>query len=175
MLWLLASDHKDGVIDAETAKLAFRLRMSPKEVDAALSPLIEKGFFVVEQGASNALADSERGAIPETEREAEGETEKRTTSSGKPDMVSLRAKASEVLEFLNIKAGRQYQPVDANLELIVARLRDGATETQLRQVVAKKCREWGSDEKMAEYLRPATLFNRTKFAQYQGELGVSGE
>jgi hypothetical protein len=30
------------------------------------------------------------------------------------------------------------------------------------------------DEKMNEYLRPATLFNRTKFAQYQGELVTTG-
>jgi len=33
-----------------------------------------------------------------------------------------------------------------------------------------KCREWGADEKMEEYLRPATLFNATKFAQYRGKL-----
>jgi hypothetical protein len=41
-------------------------------------------------------------------------------------------------------------------------------------VIAKKCREWLHDEHMNEYLRPATLFNRTKFAQYQGELVPPG-
>ena len=98
----------------------------------------------------------------------EGEDEI-TTLSGKPD-ASPRMKARQVLDFLNAKAGKAYQPVPANLELILARMKDGATDAQLRQVVAKKCREWGGDEKMAEYLRPATLFNRTKFAQYVGEL-----
>lgn len=99
-----------------------------------------------------------------------GVVDEKTTLSGKPD-VSPRESARQILAFLNAKTGRNYQPVDANLEVIEARLKDGATEIQCRQVIAKKFREWGADEKMAEYLRPATLFNRTKFAQYQGELG----
>jgi uncharacterized phage protein (TIGR02220 family) len=94
--------------------------------------------------------------------------------SGKPDVAPLRERAKSLLEFLNAKANRAYQPVEANLELIVARLKEGATDGQIRQVVAKKCREWGGDDKMAEYLRPATLFNRTKFAQYVGELVDAG-
>jgi uncharacterized phage protein (TIGR02220 family) len=89
------------------------------------------------------------------------------TMSGKPD---LKTPATEVLNFLNQKTGRNYQPVPANLEMIVARIKDGATVDELRMVVAKKCREWAADEKMNEYLRPKTLFNRTNFANYQGEL-----
>lgn len=96
--------------------------------------------------------------------------------SGKPDPLppsrNLRTDAREILVFLNDKAGRAYQAVDANLDFVVARLREGATAAQCRQVIAKKVREWGGDEKMAEYLRPATLFNKTKFAQYVGELIV---
>jgi uncharacterized phage protein (TIGR02220 family) len=87
---------------------------------------------------------------------------------GKPDVL-----ASGILDFLNEKTGRSYKPVKANLNLITARLREGATEDDLRAVIAKKCREWLGDEKMADYLRPATLFNATKFAQYQGELGTA--
>jgi uncharacterized phage protein (TIGR02220 family) len=90
-----------------------------------------------------------------------------TALSGKPDV------AKSILNFLNEKTGRRYRPVEANLKLIVARLQGGATEQTLRQVIAKKCREWAADEKMALYLRPATLFNATKFAQYEGELGAS--
>jgi len=96
--------------------------------------------------------------------------------SGKPDANPLNGKAHyqqkaiEILAFLNDKTGRHYEPCSANLDFIVARLRDGVSLEDLRAVVAKKCREWIGDEKMAQYLRPATLFNRTKFAQYQGEL-----
>jgi uncharacterized phage protein (TIGR02220 family) len=98
--------------------------------------------------------------IPKTEQNTVGQ---------RPDLKPL---ALEVLDFLNSKTGRNYEAVPANLELISARLRDGASVDDLRAVVAKKTREWAGDEKMAQYLRPATLFNRTKFAQYKGELGV---
>lgn len=78
--------------------------------------------------------------------------------------------ARRVLAFLNEKAGRRYRENRVNLDFIKARLKDGATVTECRQVIVKKCREWKGDAKMELYLRPATLFNRTKFAQYQGEL-----
>lgn len=91
----------------------------------------------------------------------------------KPDALrQLRKEAVAIIRFLNEKTGRNYQPVAANIEIVVARLKEGATPEQCRQVIAKKAREWKGDEKMDLYLRPATLFNRTKFAQYQGELGA---
>ena len=124
-------------------------------------------------------------ATPETETETETELTANAVMSGNPsdypDPPPLDAdkpkngnhynpQAREVLDFLNAKTGRHYQPVDANLKLIVARLKEGASVADCRAVVAKKCREWSTDEKMSDYLRPATLFNATKFAQYRGEL-----
>lgn len=87
-----------------------------------------------------------------------------------PEKKKLSEACAEVLTFLNEKTGRRYRPVKANIEMIAARLKEGATVDECRQVIAKKCREWRSDEKMEAYLRPKTLFNRTNFAQYQGEL-----
>lgn len=81
-----------------------------------------------------------------------------------------RSAARELLEFLNDKTGRSYEPVEANLGPIVARLKEGTTPDDVRSVIAKKCREWGTDERMAQYLRPKTLFNATNFANYKGEL-----
>lgn len=116
----------------------------------------------------------------EQEQEQE-QKQKKDFLSGKPDIdlliinesnknESIKTKAIRVLEFLNQKTGRVYRPVDANLKLITARLHSGATVMDCRQVIAKKTREWKGDPKMAEYLRPATLFNATKFEQYLGEL-----
>lgn len=79
--------------------------------------------------------------------------------------------ARDLLEFLNEKTGRRYQPVEANLKLVRARLKE-YDERTVRQVIANRCREWQHDDKMAEYLRPATLFNATKFSQYAGLLGA---
>lgn len=101
------------------------------------------------------------------------EDEKATPLSGKPDVLRLngyRREATEVLNFLNVKTGSHYQAVDSNLKLIAARIKEGASVEDCRAVVAMKVREWGSDEKMAEYLRPKTLFNSTNFAQYRGKL-----
>lgn len=100
-------------------------------------------------------------------------TIKSNTLSGKPDesSVSHKSEAVEILEFLNTKTGRGYRPVKANIEMIIARLKEGATVADCRQVIAKKTREWGTDEKMEQYLRPKTIFNRTNFANYVGELG----
>lgn len=96
-----------------------------------------------------------------------------TTLSGLPDdNAVLKAQAIEVLDYLNHNTKRSYRPVDANIKLIMARLKSGATPKQCREVIFNKCGEWADDEKMAEYLRPATLFNATKFEQYIGELNA---
>lgn len=81
-----------------------------------------------------------------------------------------KARAEEILDFLNLKTGRNYRPVHTNLKFIKARLDSGVTPEDLKAVIAKKCRDWTGDEKMSAYLRPATLFNQEKFEQYLGEL-----
>lgn len=78
--------------------------------------------------------------------------------------------AIQVLEFLNQKTGKHYRPLKANLDLIAARLAEGAQVSDCRAVIARQSRKWmGTDSEI--YLRPATLFNATKFAQYTGEIG----
>ena len=43
---------------------------------------------------------------------------------------------------------------------------------QLRAVVARKVAEWRDDPKMQKFLRPETLFNKTKCEQYVGDLAA---
>lgn len=103
--------------------------------------------------------------------------EERTLSGSEPDVSPLvrdsingsRAEAREILAFLNEKTGKHFRAVDANLQLIVARLKE-STPDDVRSVIAMKCREWLADEKMNHCLRPKTLFNATNFANYEGEL-----
>ena len=72
LMWLLASESKDGSFDASSEELAFRLRLSLGEVEAGLKPLINSGFFV---DASTMLAPCLHVAIPEREAEVETETD----------------------------------------------------------------------------------------------------
>lgn len=85
LLWLLASEAKDGTFDASVDELMFRLRLTQKEIEQGIKPLIDKGFFII---ASGLLADCLQSAIPETERETEkeakAETEKKLRASRLP-------------------------------------------------------------------------------------------
>lgn len=83
LLWLLASESKDGTFNAEIDELVFRLRILPPDVEKGLKPLIDKGFFIV---ASGLLAECLRPAIPETERE--GEAEAKIETEGKKKRTS---------------------------------------------------------------------------------------
>lgn len=77
MLWLIASENSDGVIDAEPNKLAFRLRMSEPDLLDALKPLIDGGFFSCD---SAPLADCKHDSIPEKEDIEKRDIEKRENS-----------------------------------------------------------------------------------------------
>lgn len=113
-----------------------------------------------------------------TDTDTDSDTKKTLTtlsSSEKPNIDDgtekrdFKLEAKDILEFLNLKTGRHYRMVVVNLGLIEARLKV-ATKKQCRQIIALKAREWREDPKMNKFLRPATLFNKTKFEQYIGEL-----
>lgn len=104
--------------------------------------------------------------------------------SGKPDVVQPlepkpngkerpRDVAKRVLDRLNTNVGRNYAPVDANLQLIEARLHEGYTERELCAMTYVMAKKWKGDEKMDDYLRPKTLFNKTNCAQYRALLPTS--
>lgn len=76
-----------------------------------------------------------------------------------------------LLGYLNAKTRRNYRPVNSNLKLLLARLKEGATVDEVMAVIDAKYLAWSEDPVMNQYLRPATLFNATKFNQYVGELG----
>jgi hypothetical protein len=91
MLWLLASESKDGVFDGSLDELVFRLHITPKEYQDGVKPLIDNDFFILVSGV---LAERKQVAIPETETETETETEgereteKKATSVAPPEGVS---------------------------------------------------------------------------------------
>lgn len=76
-LWLLASEYTDGKIEAPVEKIAFRVRLTVKELESALQPLISSTFFTIYQDASNPLADCKQDAVLEKRREENINKEKR--------------------------------------------------------------------------------------------------
>ena len=167
LIWLFASQC-DGRVPDDPPFLMKKLGLSTKP---DIKYLISHGFLLYDGDASNMLALDASNLRLETETETETES----TLSGKPDVHPLngkKAQAVEVLDFLNSETGKAYRPVEANLQVIAARLREGYTVADMRKVIVRKCSQWRGDEKMEMYLRPATLFNKTKLAQYSGELVV---
>jgi uncharacterized phage protein (TIGR02220 family) len=133
----------------------------------ALGAIRQSNFKSNAEGNANGNAITDAQSLPESShREEKRREENISTLSSKPDLVS-------VLQYLNEKSNRDFQPVQANLKLIYARLKEGATVEKCKQVIDAKVLEWAKDKKMSEYLRPATLFNATNFAQYAGQLSTS--
>lgn len=118
-----------------------------------------------------ASAPEVRGARIEVSR---NEVARNTPLSGLSPTGRVK-EAVEIITWLNAKTGRQFEAhtpsgrPTTNLEFVLARLKDGREAWQIKAVVSRKVREWAGTEQ-AKYLRPATLFNKTKFEQYIGEL-----
>ena len=85
------------------------------------------------------------------------------TLSGKPDHS---AQIREIVEYLNSVLGTNYKPTTKKTtSLIKARFNEGFTVDDFKSVIDTKSSDWRNDAKMAEYLRPETLFG-TKFESY---------
>ena len=74
----------------------------------------------------------------------------------------------EIVSYLNEKAGTKYRAkTEATRRHIVARLNDGFSVDDFKEVIDKKCAGWiGTDYQ--KYLRPETLFG-SKFESYLNE------
>lgn len=193
-LWMLAD--RDGRLEDRPKRIKGELMpFDSQDAEPLLAELEDRGFLERYQNEDGSFIQiskfsahqtphySEKQSVIKPPRLQENDGLKggaQPPDSLIPDSLNplesnVGQEARRILAFLNEKAGRRYQETKANLDFIKARLKDGATVVELRQVVVKKCREWKGDPKMELYLRPATLFNATKFSQYQGELVAAPE
>ena len=101
--------------------------------------------------------------VPVIQSESESESESEYIGAPAPATASS---ASEIIGYLNEKAGTRYKPSSAATKRrIEARMKENFTVDDFKTVIDKKCAEWINDPKMREYLRPETLFG-TKFESY---------
>ena len=132
MLWLLASESKDGSFDGSLDELVFRLHITEKEYKEGIKPLIDKGFFLSD---SEALAESKQDAIPETETERE--TKKETKVAGAivlPDWMPLETWQA----FLAMRKRIKKSPTDYAMKLLVDKLAKFKANGQNIQAVLEK-------------------------------------
>jgi uncharacterized phage protein (TIGR02220 family) len=74
--------------------------------------------------------------------------------------------AIKVIEYLNAHAETTFSTkIGSNIDLICARLKEGYTLNDFKVVIDKKVKDWkGTD--WAKFLRPNTLFAKTKIENY---------
>lgn len=90
------------------------------------------------------------------------------TDNPTPPVVACK----EIIGYLNNKLGTNYKDTTvATRRLVNARMNEGYTVDDFKQVIDKKYKEWGNDEDMSAYLRPNTLFSN-KFESYLNQLVV---
>jgi len=163
LMWLLASESKDGTFDGSLDELVFRLHITPKDYQDGVKPLIDKGFFVI---ASGVLAECVQVAIPELETEREKETEKRqrATIVATPDGVSQ----SVWHEFVNHRKSKKAQVTQLVIDGIQKEADKAgfSLEDALKEVVV---RNWQGFK--AEWVLPKPTFGdmaRVSVAPVQG-------
>lgn len=81
----------------------------------------------------------------------------------------------EIIDYLNEKTGKRYShTANKNQDLIRARWNEGFRLEDFKSVIDTKVAEWNNDSKMAQYLRPATLFSN-KFDDYLNQAPIKKE
>lgn len=114
MLWLLASEYEDGAITASMEEIAFRLHVSVEELGAALSPLINAGFFV----ASEPLAKPDQNDC--LEREDIGKRkEEDTPTPAKPQALASDAFERFKKAFPRRDGSNPWQPAEKKFNALV--------------------------------------------------------
>ena len=82
----------------------------------------------------------------------------------------------EVVDHLNKVCNKKYKSTtESTKSFINARFNDGYTLENLKYVIDVKAKQWKGNDKNDKYLRPETLFNKTKFEGYVNEVMPKGE
>lgn len=101
----------------------------------------------------------------DTEIEKELELEKELEID-KTVVEKLDIDYSEIVEYLNLKAEKQYRSTTKKTQsLIKARVNEGFTADDFKKVIDNKAAEWKNDKDMNKFIRPETLFGN-KFEGY---------
>lgn len=104
---------------------------------------------------------------PKQSRSAYTKEINKEINKGNKDILSSKLdNVKSVVDYLNEKCGTRYKHSSAETQrLIVARLNQGFSLEDFKQVIDNKVADWGNDSQMSKFLRPQTLFSN-KFESY---------
>ena len=122
------------------------------------------------------VADGCRGGdgIPTPSHHPSAEEGKGMEGNGKKEAESLSESEITVLThsrialyLLNEKSGRHFRETTENLTVISARLKEPGVDIEgVKKMIIRQCALWKNNPEMSEYMRPETLFRKSKFEAY---------
>ena len=123
------------------------------------------------ENESEKLYTGETSSPSNPSTSSEDKFSEETTLTNCPDpsdkAEKYSAEINEIVAYLNEKTQSSYRTSTANTRKhIVARLKQCYTVADFKHVIDVKCAEWLNDPKMAQYLRPETLFTERNFENY---------
>lgn len=152
---------------AKSSRVAGRFASEVAGVDSSALPLPPALPLPLPPAPSSKTPVVPKGDFPHPEISG---SPKRSRKRPKPNEPTAeeRESALVVLRKLGAQNGVSYAGGDAHVKLIVARIRDGLTEMDLRYVVGYCAIKlgWRDDDEMRVYLRPETLFGPQTITKY---------
>lgn len=147
------------------------IKVEYEELKETVRPHQKAIRIVSEMGLAEYLSDTYGIGMPylsensgyHKEGEGEGDQEK---DRGDARGGCYPPESRVALLYLNEKSGRSFRETAKNLDFIAARLKEpGVTIEGVRLMIDRQCKRW-LNTTQAEFLRPETLFNATKFDGY---------
>ena len=179
LLEIIGKEGQDGVLSLEKCSctdIAYCLHEDPVIIEKVLARAVELELFVMME---------KQISCP---RLANGYSDEWSSRRRRQHMLDILEKSKDVanvvskieeyrekyadrikdvVTHLNVRTGKQYRwQAKDNQLIITARIKDGYTVEDLRQVIDNMCDLWLGDEKMEFFLRPITLFGRSKIEGY---------
>jgi len=158
------------------------LELVTRVIEKCLSPAVGKlkkmndGTLFVLSHESYLLSDRWEREL--NKRKPIPNKRKRIPSKRKPSNILLSniilSSIKEIILYLNEKTGKAFRATTKEtVAFIAARLGEGRTLEDFKKVIDIKVQKWANDPKMADFLRPSTLFRPSNFEAYLNERPAS--
>ena len=93
-----------------------------------------------------------------------------TINHHKTNNCTFKKEAIKIIEFLNEVSGKNFRKVETNYKPVIALLKDGFSSNDIKNVIRRKSRSDFKEGEWRKYLRPETLFRKSKFESYFAEI-----
>jgi uncharacterized phage protein (TIGR02220 family) len=139
----------------------------------AIKPTLDKSKARANAGRKGGQASKQNASKTQAnakQTQSEEKEEEKVFVSSETNNPKAPSEVAEVIGYLNERAGRSYKATsEQTRKLIGARLAEGFTVDDCKRVIDNKVSAWLNDPKMDAYLRPSTLFSKSKFEGYLNE------